>query len=424
MVVQNNKSKDIEVSAGGGGGGKSTYLYYMMPSSAISGQCSPSSNSSSDTIDSGTGSDLENTPPPLPKKMSSKSAKSTSVKISQQLEISSHQQRRSIFTDSEESESSLSCDSLNSADLNIAVVGGGGSGGLVVAASKIPVPPPMMPTLFTSPPPPIKQTEFDKDDSSSSLPKSTNNVISKMLLPDSLLRDIRAGGGSIKLLCSRGVDDDDSFGDEPSVCDDDEDEDDDSEVSSAAMLNRNMKNNKNNTVFNSNYNNKMASSSNGFNDAKVLTPSIGLNKTARSIDIYAAHNKDYDGQNNYENDKFYKFHINERDVNDDGVADEDGGGKTIAEAISNGRDDESFAGYRELNGGMSTIRSSKGTVRGVKNRVRNGIVTFLQMQQSNVKVSSKYIVKFNEKDNFLNNVLYSILINTKNNDLYNTFNYY
>lgn len=48
-------------------------------------------------------------------------------------------------------------------------------------------------------------------------------------------------------------------------------------------------------------------------------------------------------------------------------------------------DDESFAGFRDLTSGTSTIRSNKGTVRGVKNRVRNGIATFLQMQQANLK---------------------------------------
>ncbi|EDX11828.1 GD19557 [Drosophila simulans] len=55
-----------------------------------------------------------------------------------------------------------------------------------------------------------------------------------------------------------------------------------------------------------------------------------------------------------------------------------------------------FAGYRDVRCGasstQSTIRSAKGTVRGVKNRVRNGIATFLQLQQQpNAK-------NFKEKD--------------------------
>lgn len=54
MVQKSNQTNsDLEVNA--------PYYYYMMPS----GQCSPS-----DTLDSGTCSDLEVTPPPVPKKMS------------------------------------------------------------------------------------------------------------------------------------------------------------------------------------------------------------------------------------------------------------------------------------------------------------------------------------------------------------------
>lgn len=78
--------------------------------------------------------------------------------------------------------------------------------------------------------------------------------------------------------------------------------------------------------------------------------------------------------NIYENDKFYKFHINGR----------------LAEALEACRlkndVDESFAGLKDLQSGTSTIRSSKGTIRGVKNRVRNGIATFLQMQETKIKV--------------------------------------
>jgi hypothetical protein len=81
----------------------------------------------------------------------------------------------------------------------------------------------------------------------------------------------------------------------------------------------------------------------------------------------------------YENDKFYKFHINGR----------------LAEALEACRlkndVDESFAGLKDLQSGTSTIRSSKGTIRGVKNRVRNGIATFLQMQQTKIKVRKFYM---------------------------------
>ncbi|XP_030246499.1 glutaredoxin domain-containing cysteine-rich protein CG12206-like, partial [Drosophila navojoa] len=52
--------------------------------------------------------------------------------------------------------------------------------------------------------------------------------------------------------------------------------------------------------------------------------------------------------------------------------------------------EDAFAGLKDVRrfSQSSTIRSSKGTVRGVKNRVRNGVATFLQLQQPNIKVSA------------------------------------
>lgn len=74
---------------------------------------------------------------------------------------------------------------------------------------------------------------------------------------------------------------------------------------------------------------------------------------------------------------FFNFHINEH-VPDEHVIPKS---KTVT--------DETFAGYKDLlnSDGSSTIRSAKGTVRGVKNRVRNGIATFLQIN-STTKVSA------------------------------------
>ncbi|KAG5666308.1 hypothetical protein PVAND_017859 [Polypedilum vanderplanki] len=80
----------------------------------------------------------------------------------------------------------------------------------------------------------------------------------------------------------------------------------------------------------------------------------------------------------YDDDKFYKFHINENS-------------SSIDNEGQNEESDESFAGYKDLLSTTSTIKSEKGTIRGVKNRVRNGIATFLQMQQTTVK-------NFKEKD--------------------------
>ncbi|XP_063706284.1 glutaredoxin domain-containing cysteine-rich protein CG31559 [Culicoides brevitarsis] len=77
----------------------------------------------------------------------------------------------------------------------------------------------------------------------------------------------------------------------------------------------------------------------------------------------------------YDDDKFYNFHINERDTTPDTDDDLD----EAAVPVQN--TEETFAGFRDIQSGNSTIRSAKGTVRGVRNRVRNGIATFLKIQQ-------------------------------------------
>jgi hypothetical protein len=91
-------------------------------------------------------------------------------------------------------------------------------------------------------------------------------------------------------------------------------------------------------------------------------------------------NRDSDGQvtmNFYDHDKSYKFHINEHLTS----------ALDACNLATHDESDENFAGYKDLTSRTSTIRSAKGTIRGVKNRVKNGIATFLQMQQTTVKVS-------------------------------------
>ncbi|XP_017016714.1 glutaredoxin domain-containing cysteine-rich protein CG31559 [Drosophila kikkawai] len=105
----------------------------------------------------------------------------------------------------------------------------------------------------------------------------------------------------------------------------------------------------------------------------------------------------------YADDQYYSFHINEHENfpsfpgNGDEV-DHSRGAGAGAEAQSGilTEQQDLFAGYRDVRCGagstQSTIRSAKGTVRGVRNRVRNGIATFLQLhQQPNAK-------NFKEKD--------------------------
>ncbi|ALC48516.1 CG12206, partial [Drosophila busckii] len=97
----------------------------------------------------------------------------------------------------------------------------------------------------------------------------------------------------------------------------------------------------------------------------------------------------------YEADQFYNFHMNEHaNCRSFGASSPD-----YAQFESEQQDEreDAFAGYKDMRrnanaaaaaaaaAASSTIRSAKGTVRGVKNRVRNGVATFLQLQQPNVK---------------------------------------
>lgn len=90
----------------------------------------------------------------------------------------------------------------------------------------------------------------------------------------------------------------------------------------------------------------------------------------------------------YEDDKFYNFHINERDTTPETEDDME-----EPEPVSHDSE-ETFAGFKEIQSGNSTIRSSKGTVRGVRNRVRNGITTFLKIYTSKVGCSLCFYMIF------------------------------
>ncbi|EDW82739.2 uncharacterized protein Dwil_GK10147, partial [Drosophila willistoni] len=96
----------------------------------------------------------------------------------------------------------------------------------------------------------------------------------------------------------------------------------------------------------------------------------------------------------YEADQYYNFHVNEHENF------RSFGGMTLPVYDSSGYqdqnqnqnpdnyDDDNFGGYKDEAAPSlpsATIRSAKGTVRGVKNRVRNGVATFLQLQQPTVK---------------------------------------
>uniref|UniRef100_A0A182QEH2 Glutaredoxin domain-containing protein n=1 Tax=Anopheles farauti TaxID=69004 RepID=A0A182QEH2_9DIPT len=131
---------------------------------------------------------------------------------------------------------------------------------------------------------------------------------------------------------------------------------------------------------------KRPSASDGTSHQHQHHPPINEPVRAQSSCSAGSHTADSVRSNQFESDRYYKFHLNER-----ATGGTDGGhaqpGPASPETVLSSAldDDESFAGLKDLSNGTATIRSNKGTVRGVKNRVRNGIATFLQMQQTGLK---------------------------------------
>lgn len=77
----------------------------------------------------------------------------------------------------------------------------------------------------------------------------------------------------------------------------------------------------------------------------------------------------------HEDDSYLEFHLNEHDEKPPVKGDED-----------------TFAGVRDVLSERSAIRSAKGTVRGVKNRVRAGIATFLQIEDNKVSPKCSFFI--------------------------------
>ncbi|XP_060663275.1 glutaredoxin domain-containing cysteine-rich protein CG12206 [Drosophila nasuta] len=93
----------------------------------------------------------------------------------------------------------------------------------------------------------------------------------------------------------------------------------------------------------------------------------------------------------FEADQYYNFHVHEHDnyrsFGDYATQLQQQHQQLLPEEQQLDEDEDAFVGYKDVRRASqaSTIRSSKGTVRGVKNRVRNGVATFLQLQQPNAK---------------------------------------
>lgn len=297
--------------------------YHQSPLSSMvmsSGQCSPS-----DTLDSGTCSDLDGTPPPLPKK------KNASTVI---LSNSTHNRTGSLTSsgaevDSDDNESNISCDSLNGAEVN----GDAGE---------------------------YRMHETPKD------VEETVGVVEKL--------------GRITL--ANGVDDtiENSSGVRHQVSITELSYAPRSPVSSASV---------------SPSPSGTSSLSKASSTPRVRSPDSAIEQNGQSSPVIkertyeerkqreqerieqecvnATQNRSTAHKYLYEDDRYYNFHVNELRDNNKNSNGEHG----VTE------NDECFAGYKIHD--KEAIRSAKGTVRGVKNRVRAGIATFLQSPTSKVR---------------------------------------
>ncbi|CAF4951947.1 unnamed protein product [Pieris macdunnoughi] len=324
---------------------KAPYIYcnsYVNPMTNMimsSGQCSPS-----DTLDSGTCSDLDGTPPPLPKKKLSKSTKkSVSVTV-----ISSIRNQGEL--DFEDNDSNISCDSLNSSELN----------GSVHADES------------------HSEDASKKEKKQSPEPLQTfakvNNKDS--FLPQGLLQDIRDRTAKL------------------TTVDIESDSSDERQREVSQNINENVNIPKESVQLTSfllvsQYNNELKKNCSESPESERQSPKSpiitettyeerkNLEKMKDDQICYSSHY--------FDTDKFYDFHLNEKQFDDVSV-------KSVSVKSECPESEmEYFAGIKDFKSeeAPSTIRSSKGTIRGVKNRVRAGIATFLQMQTTTKSYKEK-----------------------------------
>lgn len=306
-----------------------------------SGQCSPS-----DTLDSGTCSDLDGTPPPLPKKKSSKSSSPKKVSVTV---ISSTRSNQSEL-DFEDNDSNISCDSLNSSELNGSVhADESHSEEANKKEKKQSAEPPVAPQM------PSFAIKANNKDSG--------------FLPQGLLQDIRDRSAKLNTVET-------------------ESESNGEQREANQNINENANISKESAQLTSF---RLVSQFNSEAKRNVETESLPANLCSKTPLISESTYEERKKQDQikqeqmcysshyFDTDKYYDFHLNEKQF------DEDKSVKSVSvESESDASEVEFFAGIKDYKNeeAPSTIRSSKGTIRGVKNRVRAGIATFLQMQST------------------------------------------
>lgn len=310
-----------------------SYMNSMTNMVMSSGQCSPS-----DTLDSGTCSDLDGTPPPLPKKKTSKSSTKKAISVTM---ISSRNGSSHSEVDYEDNDSNISCDSLNSSELN----------GSVHADES--------------------HSEYSKKDKRQEPPVAPEmpSFVSKAnnkdsFLPQGLLQDIRDRSAKLTL-----VETESDLSEHNEEASQNINEDTNISKESAQLTSFRLVSQLNSEERNADEDSLPSHTS----KSPLISESTYEERKQDKVKQEICYSSHY-----FDTDKFYDFHLNEKqfDVPVKSVS--------VAKSGSEVPEVEFFAGVKDFKteDAVSTIRSSKGTIRGVKNRVRAGIATFLQIQST------------------------------------------
>ncbi|XP_003703313.1 uncharacterized protein LOC100883439 [Megachile rotundata] len=342
-MVHRDTSEPLNTTSANNRSSSACFYYNSYPSHLngmvmSSGQCSPS-----DTLDSGTCSDLDGTPPPLPKKKNS----STVILASEQHNRTGSLTSSGAEVDSDDNESNISCDSLNAGDLNdrIEEINGNSSEALNFRGHS-------ESHLENGLQSRQKYRETDDVPNLNQLNLSNENK-ERIMAPE-----VQSNSCSIRASPSVSP--------SPSAA---------SSLSKASSTPR-MRS----PELTSEPNGRLSSpvvKECTYEERKQEQERIGQESVAGDVDtsINPVTGKKY----LYEYDRFYKFHVNELKGNNK---------DTNRGVVLGDKDtDECFAGYKILE--KEAIRSAKGTVRGVKNRVRAGIATFLQKPSSQAYIKKE-----------------------------------
>lgn len=363
MVQQRHLPESLNVSRA-----SSSCFYYSSPLSTIvmsSGQCSPS-----ETLDSGTCSDLDGTPPPLPKKKSSSTVMveaggTTTAHLRHHHPHQRHNRTGSLTSsgaevDSDDNESSISCDSLNSGEVPL-------NGNVKFRVSR-------SLELRTA-----KQHRLDKENFENGK-TDTNEANRDVVSEDFNISNGHLHGSELININESRSSKNKSPNDSPPASGT-------STLSKAPSTPR-IKSPETTGTRRSFTCSTASASAPVVNECtyEERRREQEYNSSGSAADGLVI-NEHCNTKYIYEDDRYYKFHVNEREARPKIKSN-----KNWEKNAEN--DDECFAGYKILE--REAIRSAKGTVRGVKNRVRAGIATFLQKPSSKVSVELLYFLCANQ----------------------------